>query len=262
MRRKPNIASIMLEGGTVFVFQNRRDLELYVEEFLDICHLAICDDVCLMEGFLCRLDEDLRFVMPCGDRCWTLEAYINFALWMNGFAFTAVDPLALPSASDPLVPPLPIDLLTPPWLLPPPAPPETLTLTAPLDSLVPPAPPRSVVNLPMPLTCEPFAVLRLSTPTASAGSFLPLTLPQSSVTPAPPQSLGTQAPPRMLITAAPPKPPASAVLPNSIGSPSSPWDPLRSALSPSVIPQMSLATPPPWLLPPSMPPWAVVFSVL
>ncbi|KAL0189545.1 hypothetical protein M9458_016644, partial [Cirrhinus mrigala] len=78
----------LLEGGTVFVFQNGRDLELYMEEFLDICHLAICNEVCLMEGFLCGLDEDLRFVMLRGDRCWTLEAYINFALWTNGSAFT------------------------------------------------------------------------------------------------------------------------------------------------------------------------------
>ncbi|KAL0162811.1 hypothetical protein M9458_042207, partial [Cirrhinus mrigala] len=97
MRRKRNIASInvaptrgniLLKGETVFVFQKGRDLELYVEEFLDICHLAICDDICLMEGFLCGLDKDLRFVMPRGDCCWTLEAYINFAVWTNGSVFT------------------------------------------------------------------------------------------------------------------------------------------------------------------------------
>ncbi|KAL0172570.1 hypothetical protein M9458_032881, partial [Cirrhinus mrigala] len=47
-----------------------------------------CDDVCLIEGFRYGLDDDLRFVMPHGDSCWTLQNYINFALWMNGSTFT------------------------------------------------------------------------------------------------------------------------------------------------------------------------------
>lgn len=41
-----------------------------------------------MEGFRCGLDEDIRFVIPQGDPCWTLEKYINFTLWVNGPAFT------------------------------------------------------------------------------------------------------------------------------------------------------------------------------
>ncbi|ROL43770.1 hypothetical protein DPX16_4604 [Anabarilius grahami] len=79
---------LFLEGGAVFVFQSGRDLELYVEEFLTICHHATCDNVCLMEGFWCVLDEDLHFVMPRGDPCWTLVSYINFALWTSGSEFT------------------------------------------------------------------------------------------------------------------------------------------------------------------------------
>ncbi len=69
----------------MFVFQHGSDLECYVEEFLDICHRAACDDVCLMEGFRCGLDEDLRFVMPRGDPCWSLLSYINFAVdkWIH-----------------------------------------------------------------------------------------------------------------------------------------------------------------------------------
>lgn len=59
-----------------------------MEEFLDICRQATCDDVCLMEGFKCGLDEDLRFVMPRGDLCWILGSYITFVLWTNGSAFT------------------------------------------------------------------------------------------------------------------------------------------------------------------------------
>ncbi|KAL0190782.1 hypothetical protein M9458_013480, partial [Cirrhinus mrigala] len=69
----------LLNGATIFVFQHGRDLDLYVEEFLNTWHQATCDDVCLMEGFCCRLDDDLRFVMPCGDPCSTLQSYINFA---------------------------------------------------------------------------------------------------------------------------------------------------------------------------------------
>lgn len=35
----------------VFIFQDGRNLEEYVEEFTEICHLARCDDITLMEGF-------------------------------------------------------------------------------------------------------------------------------------------------------------------------------------------------------------------
>ncbi|KAL0160503.1 hypothetical protein M9458_044228, partial [Cirrhinus mrigala] len=84
----PRRGNTILEGINIFIFQNGRDLEDYVEEFVGICHHAKCDDVCLMEGFRCGLDDDLRFVMPRGDPCWTLQSYINFALWTNGSTFT------------------------------------------------------------------------------------------------------------------------------------------------------------------------------
>ncbi|KAL0149368.1 hypothetical protein M9458_055406, partial [Cirrhinus mrigala] len=62
-------------------------LEDCVEEFLDACHWARCDEVCLMVGFCYGLDDDIRFVIPHGDPWWTLKSYINFALWMKGSAF-------------------------------------------------------------------------------------------------------------------------------------------------------------------------------
>ncbi|KAL0168537.1 hypothetical protein M9458_036759, partial [Cirrhinus mrigala] len=74
----PRRGNTILEGFTISIFQNGRDLEDYVEEFVT-CHHASCDDICLMEGFRCGLDDDLHFVMPCGDPCWTLQSYINFA---------------------------------------------------------------------------------------------------------------------------------------------------------------------------------------
>ncbi|KAL0151939.1 hypothetical protein M9458_052746, partial [Cirrhinus mrigala] len=84
----PGNGNTILEDFTIFIFQNGRDLEDYVEESVGPCHHASCDDVCLMKGFRCGLDDDLRFVMPRGDPCWTLLSYINFALWTNGSTFT------------------------------------------------------------------------------------------------------------------------------------------------------------------------------
>ncbi|KAL0183553.1 hypothetical protein M9458_019249, partial [Cirrhinus mrigala] len=63
-------------------------LEDYMEEFVSTCHRASCNDVCLMKEFRCGLDDDLRLVMPCGDPSWTLQSYINFALWTSGSTFT------------------------------------------------------------------------------------------------------------------------------------------------------------------------------
>ncbi|KAL1276437.1 hypothetical protein QQF64_036060 [Cirrhinus molitorella] len=80
--------SVSTAGTSRFTAEHGRDLELYMEEFLNICHQATCDDVCLTEGFQCGLDDDLRFVMPLGDPCWTLQSYINFALWTGGSPFT------------------------------------------------------------------------------------------------------------------------------------------------------------------------------
>ncbi|KAL0181346.1 hypothetical protein M9458_023752, partial [Cirrhinus mrigala] len=60
----------------------------YVWVFVDNYHLATCDDLTLMEGFWCGLEEDIRFIMPRADPCWSLKSYINFALWIAGSAFT------------------------------------------------------------------------------------------------------------------------------------------------------------------------------
>ncbi|XP_059378448.1 proline-rich protein 36-like [Carassius carassius] len=175
----------------------------------------------------------------------------------------SVDLLALPLASDPFPPPRPVDHSVPPWLLPPSAPPETLGLTTSLGSVVPPAPPWSDIPLPVPRTYEPSAVICLSTPTASAGSSFPTAPFQSLVTPAQPYSSGTQAPPQMLVATAPPRSSVPALSLGSINSPSLPWDPLISALSPSVVLEMlSAMRTTPWLLPPSTPPWGVIHAVL
>lgn len=62
-----------------FIFQCSQCLEDYVEEFLKTCHLARCDEVCLMEEFRYGLVGDICIIMPQGDPCWTIKSYINFA---------------------------------------------------------------------------------------------------------------------------------------------------------------------------------------
>ncbi len=73
-------------GTVAFIFQSGWRLEDYVEEFLDACHLAHCDEVCLMEGFRYGLGDDIRFVMPHGDPCWTIR--VTSTSHCGGSAFT------------------------------------------------------------------------------------------------------------------------------------------------------------------------------
>ncbi|KAI2645827.1 tRNA modification GTPase MnmE [Labeo rohita] len=61
----------ILRGITIFIFQNGRDLEDYVEKFVDTCHRASCDDVCLMEGLrsgstftLGEVEKDSNLIQP------------------------------------------------------------------------------------------------------------------------------------------------------------------------------------------------------
>lgn len=41
------------------------------------------DDLKLMEGFWCGLDEDIIFLMSRGYPCLSLVEYINFTLWVD-----------------------------------------------------------------------------------------------------------------------------------------------------------------------------------
>lgn len=74
-----------------FLFQNGRDLELYVQDFLNCCGWAAGDGLTLMEIFLYVLDDSIRVVMPMADPSWDLESYINFALRIVGSAFTVCE---------------------------------------------------------------------------------------------------------------------------------------------------------------------------
>ncbi|KAF4118917.1 hypothetical protein G5714_000968 [Onychostoma macrolepis] len=84
-------------GGTVFIFQDGRCLEDYVEEFIDTCHQAICSDLTLMEGFRVGLDEEMQIVMPLGDPSWSLAQYLTFALWIAGSSYQVGEMEATPA---------------------------------------------------------------------------------------------------------------------------------------------------------------------
>lgn len=68
-------------------------------EFFDYCHLTTCDDLTLMEGFWCGLEDEILFIMPRADPCWLLRNYINFVLWITRSAFTVDEAEPSPKSS-------------------------------------------------------------------------------------------------------------------------------------------------------------------
>ncbi|KAL0199245.1 hypothetical protein M9458_007785, partial [Cirrhinus mrigala] len=454
----PRRGDAILGGKTIFIFQDGRDLEDYVEEFISICHLASCDDVCLMEGFWCGLDDDLRFVMPKGEPYWTLTQYINILLsawgselcldeaeedydpiqshladvsqhdpepsqspprpaeyqpeptddgelqpattsmpsrkgateqlittepelhepsdqvcepatttttgeckmeqvramessahcttagseleidsgnlidfstealennsgdlidffteistchvipaWMESpptlpllpmstsvcaplspdspsahpqsstcavgsprvcqlpSASGLEDPSSPPPASESRTPPRPSDPAAPPRLSAPSSPSSPIGPPAPPGSLVFPAPPWSVVVPSSPQDSVPLAAPRHSVPPAPTDSSLPLAQPPSSVAPAPPRTSGSPPTPWSPEPRASPWPSGSSVSPCIFGSPSPPRAPPPAAPPLSVGPLELSALPPPWLLPPSAPPWVDIMAAV
>ncbi len=70
-----------LSGGcTIFLFQNGRCVEDYMEEFIATSHQDFCSELMLLEGFRVGLDEEIQMLMPSGDPSWGLAQYVNFAL--------------------------------------------------------------------------------------------------------------------------------------------------------------------------------------
>ncbi len=163
-------------------------------------------------------------------------------------------PSSPPPASEARTPSRSVDPVAPPRLLAPSPPPSPIDPPAPPGSLVPPAPPWSGVDPPSPQDSSPLAAPRRSVPPAPLGSFLPSAPPGSSVAPALPRISG--APPEPPEPSAPPWPPRSSASPWLVGSPSR--APPPPAPPPLVGPLESAAITPPWLLPPSAPPWAIM----
>ncbi|KAI2646692.1 Titin [Labeo rohita] len=146
------------------------------------------------------------------------------------------DPSSPPPASESRTPPRPSDPVAPPRLSASSSPSSPVGPPAPPGSLVFTAPPWSVVVPPSPQDSVPPAAPRHAVPPAPKDSSLPPAQPPSSVAPAPPRTSG---------------------------SPPMPWSPEPRALPrapppPSVGPMESSALLPPWLLPPSAPPWVIM----
>ncbi len=151
-----------------------------------------------------------------------------------------------PPASSAWTPPQPVDQAAPPRLLAPLPPPSPVDPPAPPGSLIPPAPPWLGVDPPLPLESSPLAAPRRSVPPALLGSVPPVcstwVLSCSTAEPS-----------------APPWTPRSSTPPWLVGSP--PRAPSPPAPPPLVCPLESVAIPPPWLLPLSAPPWAIIMAV-
>ncbi len=76
-----------LSGGcTIFLIQNGRCVEDYMEEFIATSHQDFCSELMLLEGFRIGLDEEIQMLMPSGDPSWGLAQYVNFALWIAEYS--------------------------------------------------------------------------------------------------------------------------------------------------------------------------------
>ncbi|XP_067296479.1 uncharacterized protein [Pseudorasbora parva] len=121
------------------------------------------------------------------------------------------------------------------------------------------ASPGSDVAMPPPQTCEPFAALWHSTPSASASSAFPQASPPPSVAPAPPLASGSLLPPRGVVVETPSRLPRSSVSLHPIGLPSTRWA-SSSSSSPSVVPKVTSDVTPPGFHPPATPPWGILLA--
>ncbi len=185
-----------LSGGcTIFLFQNGRCVEDYVEEFIANSHQAFCGELTLMEGFRVRLDEEIQMLMPSGDPSWCLAQYVNFALCIAGIPSSSPLPPLVPSSS-PLPPLVPSSSPLPP-LVPSSSPlPPLVPSSSPLPPLVPsssPLPPLDPSSSSLPPLVPSSSPLPLLVPSSSPSSPL---VPSSSALPeCPPVPAPRQRPP-------------------------------------------------------------------
>ncbi|KAL0153935.1 hypothetical protein M9458_050758, partial [Cirrhinus mrigala] len=68
--------------------QGNRPIEDYVIDFCELCYLVPFNDVALKDIFRHGLDDLIRSGLPGGKIHWSLEQYIDFALWLAGSSFT------------------------------------------------------------------------------------------------------------------------------------------------------------------------------
>ncbi|KAL0194568.1 hypothetical protein M9458_008140, partial [Cirrhinus mrigala] len=68
--------------------QGNRRVEDFVVEFCELCHLVDFNDVALKDIFRVGLNDPIRSWLPGGKIHWSLERYIDHALYLSGSTFT------------------------------------------------------------------------------------------------------------------------------------------------------------------------------
>lgn len=68
--------------------QRNRAIEDCVEDFCGLCHLVDFNDVALKDIFRVGLNEPICSQLPGGKIHWSLEEYIDHALFLAGSSFT------------------------------------------------------------------------------------------------------------------------------------------------------------------------------
>ncbi|KAL0169638.1 hypothetical protein M9458_034234, partial [Cirrhinus mrigala] len=68
--------------------QGNQCIEDYVVDFCELCYLVDFNDVALKDIFRNGLNNPIRSGLPGGKIHWSLEQYIDFALWLAGSPFT------------------------------------------------------------------------------------------------------------------------------------------------------------------------------
>ncbi len=83
-----DILSLNPVNSLLNVFQDARPIEDYVEEFLDLSCGVPLKERTLKTIFWGGLDDHLYQQMPASDTIFSLERYIEYALWLSGSSFT------------------------------------------------------------------------------------------------------------------------------------------------------------------------------
>lgn len=68
--------------------QNGHSLEIYVEDFIQYCHLVTWNGQVLMDLFWVGLDLHLVPLIPPGNPTLTLRLYLDWVLWLSGSSLT------------------------------------------------------------------------------------------------------------------------------------------------------------------------------
>ncbi|ROL50984.1 hypothetical protein DPX16_14515 [Anabarilius grahami] len=249
--------------------QGETSIKKHLEEFLDLVHQTTFPDYCLSSFLYVELNATTRAQLsgkgPRGSFASYVDPLIPPPLSSVAPSQACWEP-SPPGHEEPEAPPpapecykLPqsVALAPTPALLPPSTSEWTIGHLASPDSLGTSAPPRSDIASPPLRTVRCSPVLH---PSAKSCSALPQASPPPSVAPTRPQTSGSLPRSQEVVAAAPSRPAGSSPSLHHLGSSAAQWAPSSPSSYP-VIPMAALISVPPWLLPPSTPPWGTTLAV-